>query len=100
MFKPDFFNLKIKIMRRSPFRTFFGISVGLILFFFLARVLVTAFFIAAAMSLICFVFRKIKNFFKYMTWEEREYYERNSFDKFERLEDEPLFDRRERVVII
>lgn len=90
-------------MRRSPFRTFFGISVGLILFFFLARVLVTAFFIAAAMSLVFFVFRKIKNFFKYMTWEEREYYQRNSFnsfDKFERLEDEPLFDRRERVIVI
>ena len=90
-------------MRRSPFRTFFGISVGLILFFFLARVLVTAFFIAVALSLVFFVFRKIKNFFKYMTWEEREYYERNSFDKFdkfEKLEDEPMFDRRERVIVI
>ena len=38
-----------------------------------------------------------------MTWEEREYYHRdsfNKFDKFERFEDEPLFDRRERVVVI
>lgn len=90
-------------MRRSPFRTFFGISVGLILFFFLARVLVTAFFIAVAMSLVFFVFRKIKNFFKNMAWEEREYYNRNSFDefdKYESLEDEPMFDRRERVIVI
>lgn len=87
-------------MRRSPFRTFFGISVGLILFFFLARVLVTAFFLAAAMSLVFFVFRKIKNFFKYMTWEEREYYERNSYHKFERLDEEPLFSRKERVIVI
>ena len=35
-----------------------------------------------------------------MTWEERAYDERNSFDKFERLEDEPLFYRRERVIVI
>ena len=87
-------------MRRSPFRTFFGISIGLILFFFLARVLVTAFLIAVVMSLIFFVFRKIKNFFKYMTWEERESLERNSFNKFDRFEDEQFFNRQERIVVV
>ncbi len=35
-----------------------------------------------------------------MTWEEREYYERNSFGKFDGLKDERLYDRRERVVVI
>jgi hypothetical protein len=52
------------------------------------------------MSLIFFVFRKIKNFFKYMTWEERESLERNSFNKFDRFEDEPFFNRQERIVVV
>lgn len=88
-------------MRRSPFKFFFGISVGVILFFFLARVFVTALFLAAAMSLIFFVFRKIKNFFKYMPWEEERYAYQNDYRYQKNLpfwerEEEPLFDNRQR----
>jgi len=110
---PIFSNKKIKIMRRHPFKFFFGLSVGLILFFFLARVFVTALFLAAAMSLVFFVFRKIKNFFKYMTWEEDYKYQddyRNEYRnlkefKFWEFQDEPFFDHQkndpqERIIVV
>ena len=85
---------------RRPFKFFFGLSIAIMLFFFLARVFVAAMFMAIGLSLAFFVLRKIKNFFKYMAWEdERDYsYEspfRKNISHWER-EEEPLFEQRER----
>lgn len=101
------FSLKIlKIMRRHPFKFFFGLSLGVIVLFFLARVFVLALFFAAAMSLVYFVLRKIKNFFRYMTWEDQKYaYQDNFQNEFQNLKefhfwkhhDEPFFDNQERT---
>ena len=56
-----------------PFKFFFAISVGLILFFFLARVLFIALLFAGVMSLIFYAVRGIKNFFRRLDWEDYEY---------------------------
>lgn len=97
-------------MRNSPFKFFFAFSIGVIVFFFLARVFVAALVMAAVLSLVFFVFRKIKNFFKYMTWEDRydryqrSYQYQRNLPYWEREED-TLFDlretrRRERIIIV
>ena len=97
-------------MRNSPFKFFFALSIGVIVFFFLARVFVAALVMAAVLSLVFFVFRKIKNFFKYMTWEDRydryqrSYQYQRNLPYWERKED-ALFDlreqrRRERIIIV
>ena len=79
-----------------PFKFFFAISVGMILFFFLARVLIMAFIIAAIMSVLFFVFRKIRNFFRHLAWEEYDddYYEtrRDRHGRREWSYVEPLFE--------
>lgn len=62
-------------MRPRPFRFFFAFSLGLILFFFLARFVVFALIMAAALSLVFFIGRKIKRFFQRLSWEEDRYYE-------------------------
>ena len=97
-------------MTRHPFKFFFGVSVALIVLFFLARVFVAALFMAAVLSLIFFVGRKIKNFFKYMTWEDEDYHYRRDY-RFRRnlpyweREEEPLFDlednrQKSRIIIV
>jgi hypothetical protein len=53
-----------------PFRFFFALSLGLLLLFFMARFVVGALIIAAVMSTIFFVFRRMRNFFASMDWEE------------------------------
>ena len=45
------------------FRFFFVLSLGVIIFFFLARVLIGALLIAAALSALFFVIRKLRNAF-------------------------------------
>ena len=61
-----------------PFRFFFMCSLGIILFFFFARFLVSALLLAAVFSTIFFVARRIKGFFYRMDWDEgyrsRDYY--------------------------
>lgn len=47
-----------------PFKFFFALSLGLILFGFLARFVIVALVMAAAFSLLFFLGRKIKNFFR------------------------------------
>ena len=84
-----------------PFRFFFALSVGLILFFFLARVLVFALVFAAIMSVAFFVVRKIRNFFMGMTWEDRRYAYEHRYHRPKGLpewhyDEEPLFGRREK----
>ena len=96
-------------MTRHPFKFFFGVSLGLIVLFFVARIFIAALFMAAVLSLIFFVGRKIKNFFKYMTWDDEDYnyrrdYRRRNLPYWER-EEEPLFDleptrQRERIIIV
>lgn len=60
-----------------PFRFFFGVSLAVILFFFLARFVVLALIAAAVFSVIFHVSRKIKNFFLNLEWEEDQYYRKN-----------------------
>ena len=57
-------------MRR--FKLFFGIAVGMILFFFLAKVVFTALIIALVMSVLFGVFSKVKRFFQRTYREEYE----------------------------
>jgi len=61
-----------------PFKFFFAISLGLILFSFLARFVIVAFLLAAAFSLVFFVGRIIKNFFQDLSWENEDRF-RNRF---------------------
>ena len=44
---------------------FFGISVGLIIFFFIARVAIFAFIIAGIMSIAYAIYRRLKDFITY-----------------------------------
>lgn len=53
-----------------PFRFFFMLSLGFMLFFFVARFLLVALLAAAIMSGLFFVARRIKSFFQRMEWEE------------------------------
>ena len=57
-----------------PFRFFFGVSLAVIMFFFLARFVVIALMAAAVLSVIFHVSRKIKNFFLNLSWEEDDHY--------------------------
>jgi len=56
-----------------PFKFFFAISLGVFFFFFIARFVIMAAIVAAILSFFFFVGRKIKNFFRYMTWEDSYY---------------------------
>jgi len=56
----------------SRFKLFFGIAVGMILFFFLAKVVFIAFIIAVLMSVVFGVFSKAKHFFQQTFTEEYE----------------------------
>ena len=49
----------------KPFKMFFGISVGLIIFFFMARVAIFAFIIAGIMSIVYAIYRRMKDFITY-----------------------------------
>lgn len=55
----------------KPFKFFFGLAIGVIVFLFLARVLFTAVIIAAVLSLIYYVARGAMNFFRRLDWESR-----------------------------
>ena len=77
-----------------PFRMFFGLAIGLVLIFFLARVFLFAFVIAAVMSIIYAVFRRIKDFITYDRYGEPyipEYRQQtaNSYNTEDEIE--PLF---------
>lgn len=49
----------------KPFKMFFGIALGAILLLFVARVAILAFVIAAVMSIVYAVFRRLKDFITY-----------------------------------
>lgn len=48
-----------------PFKIFFGLAIGVILFLFVARVVLVAFIVAAIMSIIYAAYRRIKDFVTY-----------------------------------
>lgn len=85
-----------------PFKFFFAFSLGILIFLFFARFLILAAIGAAVLSLIYFVFRKIRYFFGGMDWEERSRYDygpryqhRGGLPEVH-YEEEPLFYQRER----
>jgi len=57
-----------------PFRFFFMFSLGLMLFFFVARFLFFAFIVAAVFSLVYFIGRKFLSFFRRLDWDEEPYH--------------------------
>ena len=60
----------------KPFKFFFAVSLGILLFGFLARFVLFALVMAAAFSFIFFIGRRIKNFFQHLNWEENGSYRR------------------------
>ena len=74
-------------MRPRPFKFFFALSLGVILFVFFARFVIMAFFFAAILSVTFYVGRRIKNFFRRLSWEdEYDYgYEYGNYKKQEAL---------------
>lgn len=82
-----------------PFKMFFGLSIGIMLFLFLARVAFVAFIAAGIMSIIYAVYRRIKDFVTYDRYGE--YY--IQVDNRRRLENrmenevEPLFYERKSI---
>ena len=55
----------------KPFKFFFGLAVGVIVFLFLARVLFTAVIIAAVLSFMYYLVRGAVNFFRRLNWDSR-----------------------------
>lgn len=49
----------------KPFRMFFGLAIGIILLFFVARIVIFALIVAAVMSITYAVFRRLKDFITY-----------------------------------
>ncbi len=73
---------------RQPFKMFFGLSIGIMLFFFLARIAFVAFIAAGIMSIIYAVYRRIKDFITYDRYGE--YY--IQVDNRRRLENHPIHE--------
>jgi hypothetical protein len=48
-----------------PFKMFFGLAIGIILFLFVARVLFFAFIAAAIMSILYAIYRRVRDFISY-----------------------------------
>ncbi len=77
-----------------PFRMFFGLAIGIMLFFFLAKIVVIAFIAAAVMSIIYAVFRRLKDFITYDRYGEYYIPRYNNHPRFNNNwndEVEPLF---------
>ena len=48
-----------------PFKVFFGVAIAILLFFFVVRIAIMAFIIAAVMSIIYAVYRRIRDYITY-----------------------------------
>ena len=70
-----------------PFKFFFAISLAVFFFFFIARFVIMAAIAAAILSFVFFVGRKIKNFFRALTWEDPYYADRDY--RFEKTHQRP-----------
>ena len=82
-----------------PFKFFFAVSLGIIVFLFLAKFLIMAMIIAGALSLLFYAFRKLRQFLFRLDWDHEEYeneYEFPAGQKFPRWKrnGEELFDYR------
>lgn len=78
-----------------PFRMFFGLSVAIILFMFLARVAFVAFIAAAVMSIGYAVFRRVKDFITYDRYGEpyfKKHHYQPQIEKSRSSAIEPLFN--------
>lgn len=87
-----------------PFKMFFGLTVAVILFLFVARVALVAFFIAAVLSVIYAVFRRLKDFITYDRYGDHYIspYQNTPYtnqwnDRVEPLFEEPSIVRRQAV---
>lgn len=77
-----------------PFRMFFGLAIGIILFLFVARILFFAFIVAAVMSIAYAIFRRIRDFITYDRFGEHyipEYRNQHGLNINMNNEVEPLF---------
>ncbi len=76
-----------------PFKMFFGITVGIILFLFVARIVFVAFIVAAVMSVIYAVYRRLRDFITYDRYGEYYIpkYNRRHLNYSQNNEVEPLF---------
>lgn len=78
----------------KPFKLFFGLAIGIILFLFVARVLIFAFVVAAVMSIIYAAYRRIKDFITYDRYGEYyipEYQYQPRLNNSWNRQSEPLF---------
>ncbi len=64
----------------KPFKLFFALSLGIILFLFFAKIVLIALIAAFVMSVIYGVFRKMKRFVQRTLWEED--YEEDDFSHY------------------
>jgi hypothetical protein len=78
-----------------PFKFFFGLSLAVVVFFFLLRFVVFAFIVAAIMSIVYAVFRRMKDFITYDRYGQPyfdRYREHPRFNQYQEKElVEPLF---------
>jgi len=67
----------------KPFKFFFALSLGIILFLFFAKIVLIALVAAFVMSVIFRVFRKMKHFMQRTLWEEdyEEDYDRSYYNE-------------------
>lgn len=79
-------------MRTRPFRFFFGLSIAVIFFFFLAKVFFFAFIAAGIMSLMYHLFRGIKYSLMDLGWDGRRRGDYRRF-QYEHPQFDPMVDR-------
>ncbi len=75
------------------FRMFFGVAIGAMLLLFVARIAIVAFVIAAAMSIVYAIFRRLKDFISYDRYGEP-YHRRSGHPRMNRYKNhgmEPFF---------
>ena len=58
-----------------PFRFFFVLSLGIFFFFFIARFVILALIVAAIMSVVFHLARKVKRFFQRLDWQDYDTYD-------------------------
>lgn len=81
-----------------PFKMFFGISIAVILFMFIARIAIVAFIVAGIMSIVYAIYRRMKDFITYDRFGEP--YMKRAYHRQPRMEHnwnwqnrvEPLFN--------
>ena len=74
-----------------PFKFFFALSLGIVLFLFFARFVIFALLIAAAMSFIFYIGRRLKYFFRRLDWQEDAYYDRPFRRKYAKRRELPVW---------